>query len=120
MRFAVAVLCAFLSIAPALHAQHRLPVPSSDPLAKIDAPVQAAMSGDERIDVLVLARTQLFAPIGGLEEFARRLLDEQSVAVVPGSAFGTPGWVRLSLAASMDEVLEGVRRVVALAARPQG
>jgi aspartate aminotransferase len=52
--------------------------------------------------------------------FARRLLDEHGVAVVPGAAFGMPGWVRLSLAAPMAQVLEGVRRVVALAARPQG
>jgi aspartate aminotransferase len=44
--------------------------------------------------------------------FARRLLEERDVAVVPGAAFGAPAWVRLSFAAPLDEVLEGVRRIV--------
>jgi aspartate aminotransferase len=44
--------------------------------------------------------------------FARRLLDEHNVAVVPGGAFGTPGWIRLSFAAATPDVLEGARRVV--------
>jgi aspartate aminotransferase len=42
------------------------------------------------------------------------LLEEQSVAVVPGAAFRTPGWIRLSYAARLEDVVEGVRRVVAL------
>ncbi|HEU4629360.1 MAG TPA: pyridoxal phosphate-dependent aminotransferase [Gemmatimonadaceae bacterium] len=45
---------------------------------------------------------------------ARRLLDEADVAVVPGAAFGTPGWIRLSYAAPLPRVVEGVRRVAAL------
>jgi aspartate aminotransferase len=48
-------------------------------------------------------------------QVARRLLDEADVAVVPGAAFGTPGWIRLSYAAPLPRVVEGVRRVVALA-----
>jgi aspartate aminotransferase len=44
--------------------------------------------------------------------FAGRLLEERDVAVVPGAAFGTPDWIRLSFAAPVDEVLEGVRRIV--------
>lgn len=44
--------------------------------------------------------------------FARRLLEERDVAVVPGAAFGTPEWIRLSFAAPVDDVLEGVRRIV--------
>jgi aspartate aminotransferase len=47
--------------------------------------------------------------------FARRLLDEHDVAVVPGIAFGTPAWVRISYAAPLPRVLEGVRRTVTLA-----
>jgi aspartate aminotransferase len=46
--------------------------------------------------------------------FARRLLDEHDVAVVPGSAFLTPGWVRMSYAAPIDDVVEGTRRLVTL------
>jgi len=44
--------------------------------------------------------------------FAHRLLEELEVAVVPGAAFGTPEWIRLSYAAPIEDVLEGVRRVV--------
>lgn len=52
------------------------------------------------------------ADAGG--EVARRLLDEQGVALVPGSAFGTPGWIRLSYAASLPQVVEGANRISAL------
>ncbi|HVE77845.1 MAG TPA: pyridoxal phosphate-dependent aminotransferase [Gemmatimonadaceae bacterium] len=44
--------------------------------------------------------------------FARRLLEEHDVAIVPGSAFYTPQWVRVSYAAPQAQVLEGLRRVV--------
>jgi aspartate aminotransferase len=44
--------------------------------------------------------------------FARELLDRQGVAVVPGAAFYTPDWVRLSYAAPREQVLEGVRRTI--------
>lgn len=46
--------------------------------------------------------------------FAARLLEEQGVAVVPGAAFKTPGWIRLSYAAAQEAVVEGVRRIVKL------
>lgn len=46
--------------------------------------------------------------------FAAKLLEEHGVAVVPGAAFRTPGWVRASYAAPQGEVVEGVRRAVAL------
>ena len=44
--------------------------------------------------------------------FARELLDTHDVAIVPGAAFRTPAWVRISYAAPMDDVLEGVTRIV--------
>ena len=39
------------------------------------------------------------------------LLDEAKVAVVPGSAFGAPGFVRLSYATSDEIIAEGVTRM---------
>ena len=39
------------------------------------------------------------------------LLDAAKVAVVPGSAFGAPGYVRLSYATSTELIVEGVRRI---------
>lgn len=44
---------------------------------------------------------------------ASRLLEEANVAVVPGAAFGSPEWIRVSYAAPVDQVLEGVRRIAA-------
>jgi aspartate aminotransferase len=44
--------------------------------------------------------------------FAAHLIERHDVAVVPGSAFLTPGWVRLSYAAATESVVEGVRRLV--------
>ena len=44
------------------------------------------------------------------------ILDEAEVAVVPGEAFGTPGYVRLSYATSDADITEGVGRMAALLA----
>ena len=44
---------------------------------------------------------------------ARRLLDEHLVAVVPGSAFGTPDWIRVSYSAGLEQVRAGIERIVA-------
>ena len=46
--------------------------------------------------------------------FAAKLLEEHGVAVVPGAAFQTPGWIRLSYAAAQEAVVEGVRRIIRL------
>ena len=46
--------------------------------------------------------------------FAARLLEESGVAVVPGVAFRTPGWIRLSYAAALESVVDGVTRLVKL------
>lgn len=40
-----------------------------------------------------------------------RLLEEANVALVPGSAFGTDGYFRLSFATSMDVLEEAVKRI---------
>ena len=44
-------------------------------------------------------------------EFAEYLLSEAGVAVVPGSAFGSPGNMRLSFATSMDVLEDAVNRI---------
>ncbi|HJQ41825.1 MAG TPA: pyridoxal phosphate-dependent aminotransferase, partial [Jatrophihabitantaceae bacterium] len=49
-------------------------------------------------------------------ELAALILDEAEVAVVPGEAFGTPGYVRMSYALSDDDLVEGVGRIAKLAA----
>ncbi|MGI8692612.1 MAG: pyridoxal phosphate-dependent aminotransferase [Geodermatophilaceae bacterium] len=47
-------------------------------------------------------------------ELATLILDEVEVAVVPGEAFGTPGYLRLSYALGDDDLAEGVGRIAAL------
>lgn len=66
----------------------------------------------------------LFPWIGGLIEktndidddlaLCSYILDQAEVAVVPGSAFGTPGYMRLSYATSMDNIQEAVARITKL------
>jgi aspartate aminotransferase len=41
---------------------------------------------------------------------AKQLLERQYVVVVPGDACGTPGYLRISYATSMDRIEEGLRR----------
>jgi aspartate aminotransferase len=44
-------------------------------------------------------------------EISRLLLDKAHVAVVPGEAFGAPGYLRLSYATSIERIDEGLRRL---------
>ncbi|MBD3379277.1 MAG: aminotransferase class I/II-fold pyridoxal phosphate-dependent enzyme [Candidatus Omnitrophica bacterium] len=43
--------------------------------------------------------------------FAKRLLDEKSVAVIPGGPFGDDRFVRISFATDMQTIEEGMRRI---------
>ena len=47
-------------------------------------------------------------------ELAELVLEEAEVAVVPGEAFGTPGYLRLSYALSDQDLIEGVSRMQTL------
>jgi aspartate aminotransferase len=49
-------------------------------------------------------------------ELAALILDEVEVAVVPGEAFGTPGYLRMSYALGDDDLAEGVARIAKLVA----
>ncbi|HJQ43438.1 MAG TPA: pyridoxal phosphate-dependent aminotransferase, partial [Jatrophihabitantaceae bacterium] len=49
-------------------------------------------------------------------ELATVILEEAEVAVVPGEAFGTPGYVRMSYALGDDDLVEGVSRIAKLVA----
>ena len=44
-------------------------------------------------------------------ELAEFLLDEAGVALVPGSAFGAPGYVRISFATGMDTLKDALTRI---------
>ncbi len=49
--------------------------------------------------------------VGSSAGLAELLLDEAEVAVVPGEAFGTPGYFRLSYALGDDDLVKGVSRM---------
>ncbi|MFF3272927.1 pyridoxal phosphate-dependent aminotransferase [Streptomyces chrestomyceticus] len=49
-------------------------------------------------------------------ELAGLILEEAEVAVVPGEAFGTPGYLRLSYALGDEDLVEGISRVQKLLA----
>ena len=78
----------------------------------------------EEVGLQVLAPEGAFylflrAPVSGRgdgagERFASRLLEESGVAVVPGSAFHAPEWVRVSYAAEQGQVVEAMRRLLAV------
>jgi aspartate aminotransferase len=52
-------------------------------------------------------------------ELAKLLLDKARVAVVPGDAFGAPGYLRLSYATSLERIDEGLRRLEKFFARAE-
>ena len=52
-------------------------------------------------------------------ELAELVLDEAEVAVVPGEAFGAPGYFRMSYALGDDDLVEGVTRLQKLLAEAQ-
>ena len=45
-------------------------------------------------------------------ELAEFFLNQAEVAMVPGSAFGSPGCMRISFATSMDNIEMGMERVI--------
>jgi len=58
--------------------------------------------------------SELIAALDGVEDdagLAEFLLNEAGVAVVPGSAFGAPGYIRLSFATSLDALKDAIKRM---------
>lgn len=51
------------------------------------------------------------APIASGDDFTDYLLTEAKVAVVPGSGFGAPEYIRLSYATSMEAIQKGLERI---------
>ena len=49
--------------------------------------------------------------VGDSNTFAKRILDEVNVALIPGDGFGAPGYVRLSFATSVERIQEGMQRI---------
>lgn len=58
----------------------------------------------------VLAKSDLYRNDNSLD-FSQKLLERYHVAMVPGEAFGTPGFLRLSYATHEDTIREGLKRL---------
>jgi aspartate aminotransferase len=54
-------------------------------------------------------------PLGTDDRLIDLLLDKHLVAAVPGSAFGAPGYMRLSFATSMEQIDKGCDRIAEMA-----
>ena len=67
----------------------------------------------------LIGRTLRGATIESSAQLSGLILDEAEVAVVPGEAFGTPGYLRLSYATSDADITEGVDRMARLLAEAQ-
>ncbi len=52
-------------------------------------------------------------------ELARQILEKAHVALVPGDAFGAPGYLRLSYATSVERIDEGLRRLTRFFSRAE-
>jgi aspartate/methionine/tyrosine aminotransferase len=64
----------------------------------------------------LIGRTIGGVNISSSAQLAEVILEQAEVAVVPGEAFGAPGYVRLSYALSDDDLVEGVGRIQRLIA----
>jgi aspartate/methionine/tyrosine aminotransferase len=62
----------------------------------------------------VIGRTLRGRTPGSSAELSQLILEEVGVAIVPGEAFGTPGFARLSYALGDDDLAEGVARIATL------
>ncbi|MDX6219014.1 MAG: aspartate aminotransferase [Frankiales bacterium] len=62
----------------------------------------------------LLGKTLRGRTIESSAQLAELVLDEVGVAVVPGEAFGTPGYFRLSYALGDDDLRTGIERLAAL------
>ncbi len=45
-------------------------------------------------------------------QFAEYLIEEAGIAMVPGSAFGAPGSMRISFATSMENLEDAMKRLM--------
>ena len=64
----------------------------------------------------LIGRTIRGREVNSSADLSAIILDEAEVAVVPGEAFGTPGYLRLSYALGDDDLVEGATRIARLLA----
>ncbi|MGW0579612.1 aspartate transaminase [Streptomyces sp. NPDC002920] len=81
-----------------------------------DIPQLSCTTPDGGFYLLVNCTAALGEPVENDEQFTRHLLDSQQVAVIHGSAYGAPGYFRISFATSTDVLTEACARIAAACA----
>ncbi len=117
-RAALAAVTGDLS-AVALHARGLRPPPPHHRRAALADPWRRLPGAARRVLRVPVGQGPAGRPLRGRvattsAELAGLILDEAEVAVVPGEAFGTPGYVRMSYALGDDDLTEGVSRIAKL------
>ena len=85
-----------------------------DAIPGVDCPLpEGAFYAYPSVKALI-GKTLRGTKIDSSATLASVILDEAEVAVVPGEAFGTPGYLRLSYATSDDDITTGIARMDAL------
>ena len=59
----------------------------------------------------LIGKTLYGEVINNADDFANLFLEKEKVALVPGTGFGAPEYVRWSYATSMDTIVEGIQRL---------
>ena len=54
-----------------------------------------------------------FSKFGSSASVAKKILDDVSVAVIPGDGFGAEGYIRLTFSTSQERIIEGISRIKA-------
>ena len=86
---------------------------TSNPSSISQAAALEAITGDQSFITMMV---EAFERLGLKDdvEFSTYCLEKLSLAVVPGSAFGAPGYVRLSFATSMDNIKLSVEKLASV------
>ena len=113
-------LCAVAEMRAAFDRRARTIVSMLNEIDGVGVPSRRAPSTSTRRSRVCSGRTSTVAPAGSSAELAELILDKAEVAVVPGEAFGTPGYLRLSYALGDDDLVEGVSRMQKLLADGPG
>ena len=88
--------------------RHKFVVDSLNALPGVEClPSDGAFYAFPKMDAAIAAMEGIDDDVA----FGEYLINEAGVALIPGSAFGAPGYMRLSFATSMDKLKQGMERI---------
>ena len=102
--------CPFCGITRGMGSIYSLDIGSASTIALMAALIAVSETAF-RILIVTFAGSMKGRTIENASDFAMYLLEEAQVATVTGEAFGSPNCIRISYAASEDEIREAIRRI---------